>query len=249
MNIMLLAPFVALEMEQAVREMFPTKAPEPDGFPAMFYQNYWSTVGPKTIASCLEILNSKMSIQDWNATNIVLISKCGSLKRVTDFRLISLCNVSYKIVTKVLANRLKRVLNAVISESQSAFILGRAISDNIIIGHECLHALRGIKSGREGYAALKLDMSKAYDQVEWSFLEKIMIKLGFAEEWVERIMHCISTVFFAINIHGSPVGRIIPTRGLRQGILYLLIFFFFAQKVCLRYFMRLLLTDRLLDLT
>lgn len=136
---------------------------------------------------------------------------------MADYRLISLCNVSYKIVTKVLANRFKRVLDAVISPVQLAFIPNRAITDNIIIGHECLHHIHNQKSASSGLAALKLDLSKAFDRVEWPFIERLMLKFGFARDWIDLIMRCISSAKFPVLLNGVPTGSICPSRGLRQG--------------------------------
>lgn len=99
-------------------------------------------MGEKTTLECLDILNNNKSIEEWNNTNIVLIPKVNNPKNVSDFWPISLCNVNYKIVTKTLANRLKGVLKDIISPTQSVFIQGRLISDNILVRHECLHAIR-----------------------------------------------------------------------------------------------------------
>ncbi|KAK3231579.1 hypothetical protein Dsin_003460 [Dipteronia sinensis] len=85
-----------------------------------------------------------------------------------------------KSVAKALANRLRGVLDEVISETHSAFIPDRLISDNAIIGFECMHALKRWKKGKRGSMALKLDMSKAYDRVEWTFLVGMLSKLGFS---------------------------------------------------------------------
>ena len=98
---------------------------------------------------------------------------------MSEFRPISLCNVLYKIFVKVLANRLKKFLNSVINENQSAFAKGRLISDNILIAFKTLHCMKNYNSGATGFMALKLDMSKAYDRVEWVFLENVMRKMGF----------------------------------------------------------------------
>lgn len=98
-------------------------------------------MGKKTIEECLDILNGQISIEKWNKTNIVLTPKVPNPKEVSDFRLISLCNVNYKIVTKIIANRLNGVLKNIISESQSTLIQGRLILDNILIGLESINAI------------------------------------------------------------------------------------------------------------
>ncbi|CAL9002074.1 unnamed protein product [Prunus brigantina] len=122
-----------------------------------------------------------------------------------------------KIASKVLANRMKIILPSLISPSQSAFVSGRLISDNSILAAEIIHCLRSRRRGKKGFLALKLDMSKAYDRIEWPFLEEMMKKLGFAEQWVRLIMTCVTTVTYSFLVHGSPCGYLTPSRGLRQG--------------------------------
>ena len=151
-----------------------------------------------------------------NHTNIVLIPKVKNPQKMFEFRPISLCNVIYKIISKVLANKLKQVLPDIISPTQSAFVSGRLIIDNVLVAYETIHTMHVRKKGKKGTMALKLDISKAYDQVEWPFLQKIMEKLGFPTRWIERVMCCVTTSF-SILVNGRPHGMIHPSRGIRQG--------------------------------
>ena len=155
----------------------------------------------QAILSCL---NSSSILKSINHTSITLIPKVKNRERVSEFRPISLCNVIYKVVNKVIANRLKPFLNSIISETQSAFIADKLITDNVLIAFESLHHMKTCCSRKTGFMALKLDMSKAYDRVEWVFLEKILLKMGFQNFWVSLIMECITTVSYSILVNGEP---------------------------------------------
>lgn len=150
-------------------------------------------------------------------THICLIPKKSKPENMGDLRPIALCNVVYKVLSKVLANRLKMVLPRVISESPSAFLPGRLISDNVMISFEVMHYLKRKSSGKKGFMAVKLDMSKAYDRVEWEFLQAVLAKMGFKEQIIRLIMKCVSSISYKILAGGKEVGPIVPGRGLRQG--------------------------------
>ena len=101
-----------------------------------------------------------------NHTHIVLIPKVKNPVKMSDFRPISLCNVIYKIITKMLTNRLKQILPQIIGLTQSAFVPRRLITDNVLVSYEALHTMHGRKKGKTWSLALKLDVSKAYDRME-----------------------------------------------------------------------------------
>ncbi|GLT56437.1 hypothetical protein SLA2020_294760 [Shorea laevis] len=198
--------------------MNPFKAPGPDGFSLGFFQDFWETVKEDVVAPCLNFLNCGGGLPaNMNFTHIVLIPKRVGPKSMTDLRPISLCNVVYRILAKVLANRFKQVLQHVISMEQSAFLPNRLITDNAMIAFEILHYMRNRKCRKKGWQVVKLDMSKAFDRVEWPYLEQIMSKLGFAEAWIRMIMACVTSVQYAVLLNGVSSDRVIPSRGLRQG--------------------------------
>lgn len=112
---------------------------------------------------------------------------------------------------------LKKVLPGLISEKQSAFVHNRSITDNVIVAFEVVHHMRRGRGDKEGEVTLKMDISKAYEKVSWSYLKHRMKSLGFCDKWIEWIMRCVSTVSYGISFNGSTVGHIYPKRGLRQG--------------------------------
>jgi hypothetical protein len=217
MNARLTAVFTPEEVDHALGQMHPLKSPGPDGFGASFYQKHWQIVGTGVRKAVLDFLNRGVFDQSINSTFIALIPKLSAALCVSEFRPISLCNVIYKLISKVLANRLKQVLPSIISQYQSAFVPGRLITDNILVAYKALHSMDTRMKGRKGYMAVKLDMSKAYDRVEWSFLEAMMEKLGFAEGWILMIMRCVTSVTYFVLVNGVPHGMIKPSRGIRQG--------------------------------
>ncbi|KAA3469649.1 reverse transcriptase [Gossypium australe] len=161
---------------------------------------------------CLGVLNDGKGIESANTTDIVLIPKISQPTTLVNFRPISLCTIMYKLMTKTIANRLQDVIGNCIDKAQSAFVPGRLILDNLM---NCY--IHFEKKGKKGYMAVKLDMSKAYDRVEWDFVKQVMRKMGFAIRWIDLIMKCITTVSYAVIINGNRGCPFQPTRGLRQG--------------------------------
>jgi hypothetical protein len=217
MNGELLEEFTGEEISRALLQMAPLKALGPDGFNASFFQQNWPILGEEISRGILNFFNSGILPHNLYSTLIALIPKNDNPECVNEFRLISLCNVLYKLVSKVLANRLKKVLPDIISPTQSAFIPGRLITDNILAAYETLHTMHTGMRGKKGFMAVKLDMSKAYDRVEWRFLEGVMRQMGFDERWICLVMMCVTTVKYSVVINGEPCGLITPTRGIRQG--------------------------------
>ena len=136
---------------------------------------------------------------------------------MSNYRPISLGNVISRILSKVIANRLKLVLPSVISEAQRVFVPNRLITDNTSIAYELLHRIRNKRWGKVGHLAVKLDISKAYDQVEWIFLRNIMLKIGLDCRWVDLAMGTVTTTSYSILINGEPWGFVHPSRGIKQG--------------------------------
>ena len=213
----LLQTYTAKEVRTTLFQMHPSKAPSPDGMSQFFFQKFWSIVGPDVTSAMLSVLHSGKNLRKMNFTHILLIPKKNEPQHITKYRPISLANVISRLVLKVLANWLKNILPKIISDAQSAFVLDRLITDYTMVAFEMLHHMRNRRQGKIGHMAVKLDISKAYDRVERCFLERIMIKLGLPEQWVDLAMNTVRIATYSILLNGEPRGYITPTRGIRQG--------------------------------
>jgi hypothetical protein len=166
------------------------------------------------LAVCQEFHEHCQFERSLNATFVALIPKKHGADEIKDFRPISLVGGMYKIIAKLLANRLSFVLGKIISSSQNAFVKGRQILDSVLVANQCLGSR--LKADIPGVLC-KLDLEKAYDHVNWAFLLYLLRRCGFSEKWRRWISFCISSVRFSILVNGSLCGFFQSSRGIRQG--------------------------------
>ncbi|XP_073037089.1 uncharacterized protein [Primulina eburnea] len=203
------------EVRATVFSIHPDSVAGPDGFSSAFFQHCWEIVHQDVFGAVLDFFRGSPMPQGFTATTITLIPKVEGARAWSDFRPISLCNVTNKIISKLLYSRLRDVVEKLISPNQSGFVPGRMISDNILLAQELTHSIT--LPTRGGNVILKLDMAKAYDRVQWPFLFDVLRHFGFSERVVALVSACISHCHFSVNINGSLSGFFGSTRGLRQG--------------------------------
>ena len=151
-----------------------------------------------------------------NQILITLILKCRSPESLSNYRPISLCNTTYKIVTKIIVNRIRPFLSELVSPLQATFVPGRKGLDNAIIVQELIHTMSK-KKGRTSVMAIKLDLEKAYDHLEWSFIKDTLKLFNFPDKLISLTMSCVTTTSISILFNGSALDAFQPSRGLRQG--------------------------------
>lgn len=202
------------EVEEAVKNMPNDKAPGPDGFTINFYKACWEIVKTEVWEVVEDSLCSASILKSLNSTFLALIPKEEEANTPTKFRPIFLCNVIYKIISKVIAKRLKPILQGLISEEKLGYVEGRQILDNILLAQEMIHTLHSRKiTGM----MMQLDVSKAYDKVNWNYLEAILKAFSFANQWIKWILALIKYTKFSILVNGAPADQFSPSRGLKQG--------------------------------
>ena len=192
------------------------KAPGPNGLHARFIQRFWLTVGDLVKTEVKKAFKECKIPEYLNRTNVVLIPKIAGPESLGNYRPISLCNTVYKTITKILVARIRPYLDKLVSPLQSAFVLGRRCVDNAIVVQEIIHTL-SMKKGRVGYMAIKVDLEKAYDKTEWSFIREVLINANLPHNLISLIMRCVSSVSTSILFNGGNMEPILPSRGIRQG--------------------------------
>lgn len=213
-NIMLEEPVSLKEVKAVVFGLGGEKAPGPNGFQAFFFQFFWDELGEDLLAVVEESRSRGFVLKEFNCTLVALIPKKAKPDGMEEFRPISLCNSIYKIITKVAANRLKVILEKLISCEQSGFTPGRNIVDGVIVAHEAIHT--AMKGGQRRMI-LKLDIQKAYDRVDRSFLLDVLVRFGFGKSWIKWISSMIMQFSASVLVNGSPQGFFSTSRGIRQG--------------------------------
>ena len=204
------------EIKEALFSIGSLKAPGSDGFHAIFLKNFWDTISRDCINLVQNVFTSKKIPNGLNKTLVALIPKSDNPERISQFRPISLVNSSFKIISKILVKRMRPVLSKIISPNQNSFIAGRGTDVNFIIASEILHSM-GKKKGKKGTFAMKIDLEKAYDRLEWDFIRASLLNLGFDEDTSKLCMECITTTSTSILINGHPSKEFLPSRGIRQG--------------------------------
>ncbi|XP_068504156.1 uncharacterized protein [Phaseolus vulgaris] len=206
--------FTEEEIKEAVWQCEGTKSPGPNGFNFNFIKKSWNTLKSDFLAA-MECFQETGSIpKGCNASFIALIPKVRDPCNLNQFRPISLVGAIYKVISKVLAGRLKKVLPDLIDGSQSAFLEGRCLTDSVLVANE---VIEDIRRRRKRGLCLKVDFEKAYDLVRWDFLYDMLSKMGFHSVWIKWIRACMESATVSVLVNGSPTEEFKPTRGLRQG--------------------------------
>lgn len=201
-----------LEIKEALFSIRSSKAPRH----AIMFQKFWEIIASDFLSQIQLILQNKCVPDSMNKAAIVLIPKISQNVKITNFRPISLINTCYKVVTKILVQRIKPHLQLIISPYQQSFIPGRRCDTNFIVASQILHSMKK-KKGKKDFFAIKLDLEKAYDRLEWPFIQLCLQFFNFDQDTISLIMSCVSSGSSSILINGNPSKSFKPSRGIRQG--------------------------------
>jgi hypothetical protein len=202
------------EISVALKSFSKDKSPGPDGWTVEFYLHFFDLVGPDLLELVEDNRLRGKVIGAINSTFLTLIPKSDIPTTFGDFRPISLCNLCYKLISKIIATRIKPFLSRILSIEQLGFLKGRQILDAIDTAQECLH---NIKAKKSKAIILKLDLKKAFDCIDWDFIRLVLVQTGFNQQLIKWIMSCVDNANLAILVNGESSSFFHMGRGLRQG--------------------------------
>ncbi|XP_050373202.1 uncharacterized protein LOC126790878 [Argentina anserina] len=213
---MMSIPIIEQYIHDALFKIRKLKAPSVDGFPALFYQQHWKLCAPEIISTVTNLFSSGNVPSSLNHTLITLVPKVSAPHDMHLFRHISLCCTVYKIISKIIVDRVRPMLKKWISPNHASFVTRRQISDNIMIAQEILHKCK-TSQGKKGFMAWKVDISKGYDKISWSFIEQVLYEVKIPTNLVKIIMSCVTTASYQVIINGELSDSFIGSRGIRNG--------------------------------
>jgi hypothetical protein len=207
-------PVTLTELKDTIDQMPKDKSPGPDGWTQELFQNFFQLIGLDLLRAVEESRLTGVILGSLNSTFFTLIPKVSKPDTFNDFRPIALCNFVYKVISKVIATRIKDTLAKFISTEQFGFLKDRLIFDAVGIAQECLHSA---KLRKMNAVILKLDLKRAYDSVSWQFLHLLFDQIGLDWNVSKWIMGCITSVNTTVLVNGTPTDFFKCHRGLRQG--------------------------------
>lgn len=212
---LLTATVSSTEVKSTLFAMPSNKSPGPDGFTVEFFKSSWSIVGADFTCAVQSFFQYGFLPKGINSTILTLIPKRTDAKEMKDYRPISCCNVLYKTISKIVANRFKKILPDFIAPNQSAFIKDRLLMENLLLATELVKDYH--KEAISPRCAMKIDISKAFDSVQWPFLQNLLSALHLPEQFIHWIKLCVTTASFSTQVNGELSGYFNSRRGLRQG--------------------------------
>ncbi|VFR03157.1 unnamed protein product [Cuscuta campestris] len=204
-----------VEIKNTLWAMDPNSAVGPDGYIVFFFKHCWDIIKKELISACQEVWLGTPLPDAATSSNLVLIPKVDNPSSVHDFRPICLSTVTIKLASKCLANRLSKLLTILISEEQGAYMMGKDISEQILLIKEMVHNLDRKAWG--GNIIVKLDLSKAFDKLKWSFLFDVLLRFGFSNRFIHIIHNLMNSSKYSLVVNGKPCVFFIQTRGIKQG--------------------------------
>jgi len=220
------------EIHSAVFSLNQDSAPSPDGFGAVFFQKYSEIIKHDVIKAVLQFFNSGWLLPNFNSNTLVLIPKTNNADSVDQYRPIAVANFKFKIISKILADRLASIMPAITSVQQRGFIRGRNIKDCICLTSEAINVLN--KKSFGGNMALKVDIEKAFDTLDWNFLLRVLKAFGFNDIFCNWIQSILASAKISISINGKLHGFFSCSRGVRQGDPLSPLLFCLAEEVISR---------------
>lgn len=205
-----------MEIKAALDDMGPDKSPGPDGISARLLQRYWAVFKEDLTKTIREAFRSAYVPVEWLPSYITLIPKTEEAVQSKDYRPITVGNITYRLLMKIVARRLQIHMKEIISTEQTAFLKGRHISDNTILAREIIHSFQTRTYGDQSFM-LKADVNKAFDTVQWHFVYAAMKAVNMPQQLISLVKNCLEASRVTILINGTGDGFLKPTRGLRQG--------------------------------